>query len=288
MANESQSLIKISQAEQALQEAADIHDIIDLRDKAMAYQILADAKGFAEAAQKAKIFQLKAERKAGDWLIKNVDHKGNRFGTEYQDGTPLPEGIDKHESSRWQLEAKLPEAKFNEWIDYSILRDREISASGLQHEAKKHLGIQTYKFNPNPTPVEFGFWVMPRPLTHSWGSGHVWKRICEEIGTPDVAFGETDGIPDGILGVDRKTGYEWAKLPFADNQFAFGYWDPPYDSLYKKEGQEIWRTCRKLAILHTFIYPRAWFKDAGRAGMIAVTMGPLKQIRCLQIFIKVK
>jgi hypothetical protein len=49
------------------------------------------------------------QRKAGAWLAENVNHDGNKFGAEFQDGTPLPDGIDKKESHRWQLEASLPD-----------------------------------------------------------------------------------------------------------------------------------------------------------------------------------
>lgn len=130
----------------------------------------------------------------------------------------------------------------------------------------------------------YGFWAIPWPMTKTWGSGAVWERICQNFGSPDVAFGKTDGIPEGILAIDRNNGHEWAHLPFEDRQFVFGYWDPPYDKLYKTEAIEIWRTCQKLAILHTHIYPTSWFLDAKRTGGVAVTMGPLKQIRCLQLF----
>lgn len=136
--------------------------------------------------------------------------------------------------------------------------------------------------------ILYGFWACQRPLTHKWGSGQVFERICESFGAPDVAFGKTDNIPDKIFAIDKINGYDWAKMPFKTNQFKFGYWDPPYDSLYKNEGMEIWRCCRKLAILHTYIWPRAWLKDAKRIGMIAITMGPMKQIRCLQVFEKVE
>ena len=137
-----------------------------------------------------------------------------------------------------------------------------------------------------PNGIGFDFWATARPLTTKWGSGQVWGRICKTLGTPDAAFGKTDNIPDGIAYFDRSNGFEWSTLPFSENKFAFGYWDPPYDHLYKKEGMEIWRVCRRLAILHTHIWPRAWLKDAQRQAMIAVTMGPMKQIRCLQVFRK--
>ena len=134
--------------------------------------------------------------------------------------------------------------------------------------------------------IIFDFWACQRPLTRKWGSGQVYDRIIKKFGSPDVVFGKTDGIPDGIKYVDLNNGYDWNKLPFKNNEFNFGYWDPPYDHMYKKEGMEIWRCCQRLAILHTYIFPRAWLGGAIREGMVAITMGPLKQIRCLQVFHK--
>ena len=146
--------------------------------------------------------------------------------------------------------------------------------------------MNTFKSNG----ITFGFWATQRPMTKTWGSGQVFDRITETFGKPDVAFGKTDNIPDYLTYFDRSKGDDWIKIPVQDNEFNFGYWDPPYPpavkTLMKKEGQEIWRVCKKLAILHTFVYPRAWFKDAKRIGMIAVTFGPLKVIRILQVFEK--
>ncbi len=134
--------------------------------------------------------------------------------------------------------------------------------------------------------IMYGFWATQRPLTKGWGSGQVFERLSVVFARPDVAFGKADNIPSDVFSVDKTNGYEWKALPFANDQFEFGYWDPPYDHLYKKEGQEIWRTCKRLAVLHTYMWPRAWLKDASRDALIAVTMGPLKQIRCLQVFTK--
>ena len=135
--------------------------------------------------------------------------------------------------------------------------------------------------------IKYGFWACQRPLTKKWGSGQIFDKISELMGEPDIVFGKTDNIPDKIDYIDKSNNWDWNDLSwFVDNRFAFGYWDPPYDHLYKKEGMEIWRCCRKLAILHTHVYPRAWFKNAERIAMVAVTMGPLKQIRILQIFEK--
>lgn len=157
--------------------------------------------------------------------------------------------------------------------------------------------------------VFFDFWATQRALTKSWGSGQIFERVTATFGKPDAVFGATDNVPlDGIAVIDRSTGHEWKSLGFPPNQFAFGYWDPPYTErespveegerwvggrpkMFKREGMEIWRVCRRLAILHTHVWPRAWLEKASpepvvREAMVAVTMGPLKQIRCLQVFRK--
>lgn len=148
--------------------------------------------------------------------------------------------------------------------------------------------------------VTFDFWPLRRPNTKHWGSGDVFRKVEQHFGRPDAAFGVTDGIPLAdlfpVMLIDRRFGFEWATLPLVDNEYAFGYWDPPYHNerrgpgnrakLFRPEAQEIWRVCQRLAILHTHVYPRAWFKAAAREAMVAVTMGPLKQVRLLQIFRK--
>jgi hypothetical protein len=130
------------------------------------------------------------------------------------------------------------------------------------------------------------FWACPRPTTRHWGSGQVWDRLCKAFGTPDAAFGKTDGIPDWIAAYDLKNGFDWKWLSLPDNYHQFGFWDPPYDRMYRPEALEIWRVCRKLAILHPMVYPTSWFVGGRREEMVAVTMGPFKRIRCLQLFTK--
>jgi 16S rRNA G966 N2-methylase RsmD len=138
-AAENTALAQINEGRRQLALAGDdIQAIATLRDKAMAAQIFAAAQGYKEAAQEAKIFQLQAERKAGEWLEENVSEQSAWL----QDATTaqgLPEGVDKYESSRWQLEAALPEEAFNEWVDNCLAYDKEISASALRGVAKNYL-----------------------------------------------------------------------------------------------------------------------------------------------------
>src|SRR3990167_8154253 len=120
----SDALTELSKAETALAKASDIVQMKQLRDQAAALAVLAEAQGFEHAAQQAKIFQLKAERKAGEWLGKHGPKPGNPQlsprGTIGQtpkevshEGTHIAEslddlGISRNQSSRWQLEATVP------------------------------------------------------------------------------------------------------------------------------------------------------------------------------------
>lgn len=131
------ALALISKGEAALAEAASIHEIVQLRDEAAALQVFAVARGFGEAAQKAKLFQLKAERKAGVWLSSNGfgSHGGDRKSRSNMGLDDL--GIERHESPRWQIEAQLPEPEFNTWSDRALETGQEISAAGLRRKVKE-------------------------------------------------------------------------------------------------------------------------------------------------------
>lgn len=296
-------LAKLSAATKALTEAKSLDEITNIRDFAKAAAAYATAAKLGRTAQNDAIeVQLLAERKAGEMLSempKNTGVRGQLKGRDASGGilqeppetqTPTLEelGISKSESSRWQKMAELPSEQFMASLETVKDKGEKLTATGLLRNAGMFdKPVKTSGPLLENEGVEFGFWALPRPLTTGWGSGGVWPRmISEGVGTPDAAFGVRDQVPADVIGVDHSTGYEWAKLPFEDNQFGFGYWDPPYDKLYKQEGQEIWRVCRKLAILHTHIWPRSWLENALRVGMYAITMGPMKQIRCLQVFEK--
>jgi hypothetical protein len=134
-------------------------------------------------------------------------------------------------------------------------------------------------------------WACPRPRTRGWGSGAVFERVAQTFGRPEVAFGARDGIPADLLAVDlapprtpRALRADWLHLPFLNECFGLGYWDPPYDKMYRREAAEIWRTCRQLAILHERVFPSKWFPGGFRQAQIAVTMGPFRRVRTLQVF----
>lgn len=153
-----------------------------------------------------------------------------------------------------------------------------------------------------PNNLLSGLWALPRPTTHHWGSGLVIDRIEKVWGKPDICFGKQDQVNgftvDLSIEVSPSITANWNALPFCDNSFRFGYWDPPYlgrigndgDVHYKRLDDCLSEMCRilsnRIVILSPLIYPcpKKWKRDA----VIAITMGPNKVIRCLQSFVRVK
>lgn len=152
------ALQEISKAEQWLERAEDIVDILEVRDKMRGIEALltiAD-RGF-ELQQKATIIRLKAERKAGTWL---KDHLSRGRPTKrFQAETFSLNGlhISKAQSSRWQLIASVPHEKFNGWIDEHVSRGWEISAAGLRRYARNL--DPSYIFAPSGTSG--GIYLVP-------------------------------------------------------------------------------------------------------------------------------
>ena len=162
-------LIPISKIQRQLELAKDITMSLDIRDAAMAANILADARGMKDIAQEAKIIQLRAERKAGMFLDGLERGKGggdNRNSTsdslslvtsEYSQALE-DNNIGHRSSQRWQKEAKVPEKAFEEWINEAKDRGSEITQSGLLNLAKKgngaHVGHASGE-NEWYTPIKF-------------------------------------------------------------------------------------------------------------------------------------
>jgi ParB family chromosome partitioning protein len=124
-------LAKLNQAELALENAEDIQDFINLRTYGKTLNVLLEAQERKEDAQRAKIFQIKAQIKAGQWLDENIAHKGGDAATLSNDMTAIPEGITRDESSRWQKQYKAGMDKFDEYIDKCLAEDKEISEAGF-------------------------------------------------------------------------------------------------------------------------------------------------------------
>lgn len=126
------------------------------------------------------------------------------------------------------------------------------------------------------------------------------QRIEATLGRPDIIFGKQDTSEGFTVDSDPTTKpsvvADWSAMPFEDQSFVFGYWDPPYLGRIGDEGdvhydrmdaclREICRVLeQRLVILSPLIYPcpKGWRREA----VIAATMGPNKVIRAVQSFVR--
>lgn len=126
------ALAELTRAEQALARAEDIVEVLQVRDKARAIESLVHAiEAGYELEQKATIFRLKAERKAGAWLADHL-RAGNPQLSNDGRGVKLEDvGISRWQSQRWQSYASLSEARFHGWIDDALAQGHDVSGAGL-------------------------------------------------------------------------------------------------------------------------------------------------------------
>ena len=153
-------LVQINQAKTALAEACDFYEILDIRDKAMAMSAYAGAQGASDAANLAKEVQLRAERKAGEFLRDMPKAQGARPpDAGYHCGSPSlgDMGISHNQSSRWQLSSELPEEDFEQIIAKTKASDGELTSRSIQVAAKKHKRIsESEHLENNPLPIPDG------------------------------------------------------------------------------------------------------------------------------------
>jgi len=112
--------------------AHDLDEVKDIRDKAEALRMYAkQAKlGLHDQNRMAEI-KLRAERRAGELLAETVRHRGGLPSNESYDGTHLPEGISRNQSSRWQQVATIPENQFEDHIRRTTKAEGELTSAGL-------------------------------------------------------------------------------------------------------------------------------------------------------------
>lgn len=126
----STSLSNISAAKTALAKASTLQDVLEIRDKAEAIRVYVKAAAESLETQNAAAeIKLRAERKAGEMLAameKQAGRRGNKM---------LPQleafGITKMQSSRWQKEAGVDEAKFESYVAECREEKKELTQSGL-------------------------------------------------------------------------------------------------------------------------------------------------------------
>jgi hypothetical protein len=141
--NDQPALVRLSQAEQALDRARNLSDVKRIIDIAEAARVYSKAAKLGElAARHAEELKLKAQRKAGRLLSKLEKYRGgNRKPTSQVEKLRSPyrnaieeADVDRNAASRWQQLAAVPEKRFREYL---ATTGTEITTSGLLREWKR-------------------------------------------------------------------------------------------------------------------------------------------------------
>jgi hypothetical protein len=131
-------LALLGQAGQALAEARSFDEIKDIRDKAEAVRKYAQSASLGlDIQNQAAEVKLRAERQAGKLLRQMVLRGGDRRSKSHHERLKLDDlGISRNQSTRWQMQARVPENVFQEHIRETCQAGKELTSARLIRLAK--------------------------------------------------------------------------------------------------------------------------------------------------------
>ena len=127
-------LAKLDAVKSLLAQIETVPDAKVVRDKAEALRAVAKKVGYGlEAQNTCAEIKLRAERLGGE-LLKDQgfgEHGGDRRSTSMMAVELADLGVDEHQSSRWQLEASVPEEQFEQYVTETCEAGKELTSIGL-------------------------------------------------------------------------------------------------------------------------------------------------------------
>ena len=130
---------------QALAEARGLDEIKSIRDKAEAVRKYAQSASLGlDVQNRAAEVKLRAERQAGKLLSQMVLRGGDRRSKSHRERLKLDDlGLTSNQSKRWQLQARVPEDIFREYVKQTREECRELTSAGVMRLAKRLNGEST-------------------------------------------------------------------------------------------------------------------------------------------------
>jgi hypothetical protein len=293
------ALARISRAKQALAEARDIEDIIEIRDMAVAANAWATARGADEAAQMAMEIKLRAERKAGQFLADMKERGQIKPGNpQFVQDAPIIKlaniGVKPDESKRWQRIASIPKERFEEYLVNAKKRTQAALLRAADDQLQNRTPIEPKKrlFDvwsiaavdlekpfgdpeypgaiPGDIVANVLMWFLPEggKVVDPMAGGGVTEDVCRFLGPKykallydNFSLLDYDYRPS-ILFNDIETG----KLPEEAQEADLVFADPPYGPLksYGMDPERLFVLVRGLA--------RASWAALRPGGLVAVLM----------------
>jgi hypothetical protein len=137
--NHVRELALLDQAGQALADAQNFEKIKEIRDKAEAVRKYAQSASLGLGIQnRAAEVKLRAERQAGKLLAEMTLRGGDRRSKNHNERLKLEDlGISRNQSTRWQMQARVPENVFREHIRLTCDAGKELTSARLLRFAKQ-------------------------------------------------------------------------------------------------------------------------------------------------------
>ncbi len=137
--SEVHELVLLDQAGQALAEAQSVDQIKGIRDKAEAVRKYAQSASLGlDIQNRAAEIKLRAERQAGKLLTQMTLRGGDRRSKAHSERLKLDDlGISRNQSTRWQIEARVPENIFREHIRETCQAGKELTSASLMRFARQ-------------------------------------------------------------------------------------------------------------------------------------------------------
>ncbi len=214
--NNETGLVHFDQARQALALAHSIDEVKQIRDQAEAIRAyIKQQKGSFEMQNQAAEIKLRAERRAGE-MLKGQPKNTGAMGVgkvPLHDASTLPTykelGLEETQAYRWQLEAEIPEKKFEQFIAETKAAAEELTSVAAVRIAQK---IKRESVQGSAPPLPEGIydviyadppWQYDNQI-ESWGptSLHYTDMPLDKIMALSVP-----AAPDAVL-------FLWATNPF--------------------------------------------------------------------------
>lgn len=134
-----QELTLLDQAKRALANASSFDQIKDIRDKAEAVRKYAQSASLGlDIQNRAAEVKLRAERQAGKLLAQLMLRGGDRRSKSRLNRLKLDDlGISRNQSTRWQIQAKVPENIFATYVRDTCDAGKELTSANLMRIAKQ-------------------------------------------------------------------------------------------------------------------------------------------------------
>lgn len=182
-------LDRLARARAELEHVTRVDEAKDIRDKAEALRLYAkQAKLGLEIQNQCAEVKLRAERRAGELLAVMPKNPGGRSTCD----TLSQVGIERHQSSRWQRVAAIPEERFEAFVTDALVAERELTTSAALKLAKQVVAANKPDVEP-PSYRPIGDDVTEFPcivIDPPWRYDNVATRGAAEDHYPTMSLDE--------------------------------------------------------------------------------------------------